>query len=763
MTRFNCNSCSLAETCIGPIAPDEPSDPKFVVCGDRPGSVEDAVGTHFVGLAGEILNDAFRLAEIPSYYAVKLNVTLCAPPNARDSTNKECEACVRTNISRFVEKYKNLPWILVGAKAIKYVGEVSGGVRDNVGRQWETKSGLRCFGAPNPTAIARGMYRTNQLARVLKQMLGKMQSVDLVEPTDATLAVDTETTGLDFYRNAEPFIATSCDGKVAKLYTLTDLRDRAELQADVDRADRVVMANALFDCGQLAKVGVNVPLSKVFDVQWGAALHDTGNCPYRLERLGDFYFKNGGKHKRKLDEHVKKLLKDNGAKSLHEGFKTISMDVLRDYALLDANLTYAISRHPTIIRVVAEYPEFVSREQRLLKTTQNIEQYGILVDLSRIATAITHMEARRDYTLVQLRQHPDIRVELPEFNPSSHVQTAKVMELLGLSSPERTKTGNPSYGKIVLALMGHPIAQLILDYRSYRLLAGGALQSIPNAVAKDGRIHPSFHSTGTESGRFTCKTRAETEDEKVNLHGIPKDRMVRRIFVAPEDKVIVSMDMSQIENRGMAHFSECKKLIDGYTEDPNTDFYSLIASEIYGRKISKANPEDYKIRQEVKVVVLAKGYGAGAKKIAKIIRRSIEYTLEFLASYDASLPEIQNFFLKIRDEITRTGRVVVEDWACQIDPRVSYQGVNRVIQGVCAVHFKRLLNEIDAMIAGYEDIHMVMHVHDEIVFEIAKEKLNFWIPKLKHVMENGWGWAVPVVVNTSVGNDWGDMKDYTYA
>lgn len=759
--RFVCNACGLSATCGGPIPPSEGSDPLLVICGDRPGVVEDQFGSHFVGPTGEILDDVLRDVDLPRHKTVMLNLTLCYPPDGRDAKTKEIESCVYTYMRGFMTKWATIPWILMGSQAIRYIGGESGGVKRNFGRRWVTKDGLVCFGAPNPAAVAHGSYRTDQIVRVFLQALDRLEAVSITKENRCVLAVDTETTGLDFYREARPFIATSCDGKTAKLYELDTPADRAELQHDMDSADEIAMANALFDCGQLDKLGIWADLNKVVDIQWAASLDDAGNCPYRLERLGDHYFKNGGAHKRVLDNFLKTYMAEHKIKSLAEGFKSIPREHLNKYALFDAGLTWGLHQHPSLVKARALNTSFIAREHRLLKTLQHIESRGMLIDLTRIQEAIEELGRLRDDTLIKLRNHPDIKREFPEFNPNSHPQTRQVMDLLEIHSPEKTKTGAPAYGKTILALLGHTVPQMILEYRSYRLLAGGALESIPRAIASDGRIHPSFHSTGTESGRFTCKTRAETEDERVNLHGIPKIKKVRAVFTAPPGFSIVSIDMSQIENRGMAHFAGARSLIDGYTNDPNTDFYSLIASRIYDRSIHKNNPEDNKIRQEVKAVVLAKGYGAGIRKISKMIRRSIEYTQEFIATYDAAIPEIQDFFIRVANEVAKTGRVKIEDWSCPVDRRVAYQGVNRIIQGSCAVHLKRLLNEIDSLIAGRDDIYMIMHVHDEIVFEISNTQLGFWIPKLKRIMESGWNWAVPVVVNVEYGKDWGFTQAWT--
>jgi len=762
LNRFSCVACELHQTCRGPISPSEPSNPLLVICGDRPGAIEDMMGSHFIGPIGEILDDAMVSADLARHDAVLLNTVLCATPGNRDATKKEMDVCVAKNILPLVEKYKSLPWVLMGAHAIKLIGGLSGGVRQNLGHRWVSKHGLKCYACPNPAAVKRGIYRTDQIARILRSALGRLTIVEITKPIARVIAVDTETTGLDFYRDARPFIATSCDGKLSKLYELDSASERADLQKDIDSADVVVMANALFDCGHLRSIGVNVDLRRTFDVQWSASADDSGNCPYKLERLGDYYFKNGGAHKRKLDERLKQILAERGEKTLSGGFKSIPRENLNSYALFDATLTYALYNHPDMARARDENDAYIARERRLLETSQHIEDRGFLIDPSRIQDAIRSMETKRDRALADLRMHPDVRPDFPDFNPSSHVQTRKLLDQLEIYSPEKTKTGSPSYGKFALSLIESDVVKLILAYRSYRLLAGGALQSLPLATDSNNRVHPSFHSTGTESGRFTCKTRAETKDERVNLHGIPKDKKVRSVFVAPEGWSIVSMDMSQIENRGTAHFAGARKLIDGYNADPNMDFYAAIASEICQRKIDKSIPEDAKIRQDTKAVVLAKGYGAGYKKISKMIRKSPEYTQEFIARYDQAIPELHDFMARVGSDVYKKGKVRVFDWESPVDRRVAYQGVNRIIQGVCAVHLKRLLNEIDSIIAGHDDIYAVLHVHDEIVFEIKTSRLSHWLPMLKEIMESGWDWKVPVVVNTEVGNDWGYTKPYEY-
>jgi len=67
--------------------------------------------------------------------------------------------------------------------------------------------------------------------------------------------------------------------------------------------------------------------------------------------------------------------------------------------------------------------------------------------------------------------------------------------------------------------------------------------------------------------------------------------------------------------------------------------------------------------------------------------------------------------------------------------------------------------KISKLINGKEeDIKMLLQIHDELIFEIKKDKLNFYAPKIKEIMENIMPLKVPVIVDENSGNNWGDLK-----
>ena len=89
------------------------------------------------------------------------------------------------------------------------------------------------------------------------------------------------------------------------------------------------------------------------------------------------------------------------------------------------------------------------------------------------------------------------------------------------------------------------------------------------------------------------------------------------------------------------------------------------------------------------------------------------------------------------------------------------QSINAPIQGTAADIIKL------AMIEIYKDIkekkinaRMLLQVHDELVFEIAENKIKATIPLIINIMEkthlNYKDFIVPLTVDHGIGNNWGE-------
>jgi len=79
--------------------------------------------------------------------------------------------------------------------------------------------------------------------------------------------------------------------------------------------------------------------------------------------------------------------------------------------------------------------------------------------------------------------------------------------------------------------------------------------------------------------------------------------------------------------------------------------------------------------------------------------------------------------------------------------------INMPVQGTAADIIKLAMIEIDKNIAD-EDIKMVLQVHDELVFEVKREKAKKAAEEIKSAMENVYQLRVPLTVETEIGEKW---------
>jgi DNA polymerase len=121
-------------------------------------------------------------------------------------------------------------------------------------------------------------------------------------------------------------------------------------------------------------------------------------------------------------------------------------------------------------------------------------------------------------------------------------------------------------------------------------------------VAERGPLPILLNYYGAHTGRFSG-------GDKMNLQNLPRSGALRRALCVPEGKLLVACDSAQIEARVVAWVAQQNDLLDAFRE--KRDVYSEFASEVYGRKVTKAD----KIERFVgKTCVLGLGYGMGADK-----------------------------------------------------------------------------------------------------------------------------------------------------
>lgn len=109
--------------------------------------------------------------------------------------------------------------------------------------------------------------------------------------------------------------------------------------------------------------------------------------------------------------------------------------------------------------------------------------------------------------------------------------------------------------------------------------------------------------------------------DKVNFQNLPsrdkKKKALKNAVVAPDDYIVINCDSSQIEARVLVWLAGQDDVVEQFRK--GEDVYSLFATKIYGKPVSKSNPVE---RFVGKTCILGLGYGTGALKLQHTLKTS---------------------------------------------------------------------------------------------------------------------------------------------
>ena len=157
-----------------------------------------------------------------------------------------------------------------------------------------------------------------------------------------------------------------------------------------------------------------------------------------------------------------------------------------------------------------------------------------------------------------------------EINLDSQAQVADALVGLGIPMPNTTR----AWELQPLAEKYPPVAKL-LEYRTVAKASSSFGENILEFIEPaTGRIHADFRQIGAPTGRFSCSS--------PNLQQIPHEAEYRRCFRAPDGRMLVIADYSQIELRILADISDDKNFIEAFAG--GEDFHSATAAQVFGIK-----------------------------------------------------------------------------------------------------------------------------------------------------------------------------------
>lgn len=350
-----------------------------------------------------------------------------------------------------------------------------------------------------------------------------------------------------------------------------------------------------------------------------------------------------------------------------------------------------------------------------------------------------------------------------EFNINSPKQLGVALfEDLGLPCKKKTKSGYSTSADVLESLRNeHPVVGMVLNYRTLSKLNSTYCEGLLKVIGEDGRIHSSFNQTETRTGRISSTD--------PNLQNIPVrtelGREMRKFFNARDGWMLVDADYSQIELRVLADISKDENMVEAFRE--NQDIHSITASQVFDMPLDYVTSQ---MRSKAKAVNFGIVYGIGAYSLAKDIGVSNKEAKNYIDSYLRHYSGIDRYMKEVVEKAKETGYVETTFGRRRYLPELSASnGMTRAfgervarnapIQGTAADIIKIAMIKVDKRLTEEKlEARLILQVHDELIVECPAHETMMVAMILQEEMEKAVSLSVPLVADSSVGENWYEAK-----
>ncbi len=445
-----------------------------------------------------------------------------------------------------------------------------------------------------------------------------------------------------------------------------------------------------------------------------------------------------------------------GAKQLT--FNQVALEQAAPYAAEDADITLRL--HQQLWSKLETEPVladlYQTLEMPLVPVLARIERNGTYIDRQLLADHSHELALR----LEQLEQQAH-ELAGQAFNLGSPKQLGEILfGKLELPVLKKTPKGAPSTAEEVLAelALDYPLPAVLMEYRSLSKLKSTYTDKLPTMIDPvSGRVHTSYHQAVTATGRLSSSD--------PNLQNIPirtdEGRRIRRAFCAPEGRVIVAADYSQIELRIMAHLSEDPGLLKAFGAD--LDVHAATAAEVFDVSLEAVTDDQ---RRKAKAINFGLIYGMSAFGLARQLGLGRNEAQAYIDLYFARYPGVADYMSRTRSQAHEQGYVETLMGRRLHLPEINARNkqrqlaaertaINAPMQGTAADIIKRAMIAVDRWLdsSGLDGL-MIMQVHDELVFEIAETDAEALVTALPELMGQVAELRVPLKVDVGVGSNW---------
>ena len=496
-------------------------------------------------------------------------------------------------------------------------------------------------------------------------------------------------------------------------------------------------------CRALLEEGI-APDGFLFDTEVAAYLLAPTDGSYDLEKLGITYYNHQfAKSSDYLAEGAFGPLADPAT----------PVAALMSHTALIAALKDTLSQRLEELDMMKLYREM---ELPLCTVLAEMETEGFLIDRGALVAFGEMLSGRIDTAQANIYE-----LAGETFNINSTQQLGRILfDQLGLPPVKKTKTGYSTNAEVLDKLRGqHPIIEEILEYRQLTKLKSTYVDGLSKVIGPDGRIHTSFQNTVTATGRLSSV--------EPNLQNIPVrtelGAELRKMFVAPADKVLVDADYSQIELRLLACMAGDQAMIDGFRS--GEDIHTITASQVFGTPADEVTPL---MRRSAKAVNFGIVYGISPFSLSQDIKVTVAEAKEYMEKYFTHYAGVKTYMDAVVEQAKAAGYVatlfgrrrwVPELKSSNFNTRSFGERValNAPIQGTAADIIKLAMIRVrDRLKADGLAGKLVLQVHDELIVECPEHEAEAVCKLVKEEMEAVAALPVSLVAETAAGKTWAD-------
>ncbi|WP_058534363.1 DNA polymerase I [Legionella saoudiensis] len=568
--------------------------------------------------------------------------------------------------------------------------------------------------------------------------------------------IDAETTDIDIMKAEIVGISLAIEPLKAAYIPFTHTDGSPQL----NREDVLTQLKPILENPQIKKIGQNIKYD--YSVLKNHGIHLQGIA---YDTMLESYVLNSSAGRHDMDSLSLKYLghktityeeiAGKGAKQLR--FDQIPVEKAGIYAAEDADVTLQLHHKLFPMMEPSLQKVFNTIEMPLVTVLADMELRGVLID----AVTLEHHGQRLKERIQELEAEA-LQLAGRPFNLNSPKQLQEILfDEQKLPVIAKTPTGQPSTAESVLQELAfdYRLAAVILEYRGLSKLVSTYIDALPKKIsAGTGRVHTSYNQAVAATGRLSSS--------EPNLQNIPirneEGRLIRTAFIAPPEHLILAADYSQIELRIMAHLSQDDNLLTAFAN--GWDIHTATAAEIFQVPREEVSSEH---RRRAKAVNFGLIYGMSAFGLAKQIGVERQDAQRYIDTYFQRYPKVLEYMDRTRQQAHQNGYVETLFGRRLYLPEINTRNmmrqkaaertaINAPMQGTAADIIKKAMIAIADWQNSQENppARMIMQVHDELVFEVAKQEVASCSQKIRHLMEHAVQLSIPLLVSIGTGENW---------